>query len=139
VLALGVLLGCPSDTPKVGEEALDAAVAVKAPVARARLRGLQGTVNVKRAAGDDWTVAREGMELFENDKIRTSSGASVVLETDSGSLTLGEDALLGIPEAVGNIILLEGRVDGRLADPRQRLVIETPAAKVKAGREIFFQ
>jgi hypothetical protein len=136
VLALGVLLGCPSDTPKAAGGALDGSVP---SVARARLRDMKGTINVKRAAGDDWTVAREGMELFENDKIRTSSGASVVVETDSGSLALGEDSLLGIPEVVGNIILLEGRVDGRLADQSRRLVIETPAAKVKAGREIFFQ
>ncbi len=136
-LALGALLSCTEDAPKRAEDGANAAVT--APVPRARLRELKGTVNVKRAAGDDWAVAQEGMELFESDKIRTSLGASVVVETASGSLTLGEDALIGITEDTGNVTLFQGHIDARLRDANKSLIIKTPAAEVKAGREIFFQ
>jgi len=115
-----------------------------APIARARLRTVSGAVNVKRAAGDDWILALEGMELFENDKVRTSKGAAAQVETRNGHLAMGEDGLLAIPEEHGkeergNVTLLQGHLDARLDPTEQTLTIKTPAADVKAGREIFIK
>lgn len=116
--------------------------------ARATLGTITGEVTVKRAAGDEWIAAREAMELFENDKLRTARGASAQLRFVSGSvLTVGEDALVGIAELrpkpgvdASDLTVLKGRIDAELADPRsQSLVVTTPSATVRAGREIVFQ
>ena len=74
--ALGV--ACPADEKPVAPVHVPA---VPPPVRRAQLKGLQGDVKVKRAAGDEWLPAQEGMALFENDKVRTVA-AGVVTESD---------------------------------------------------------
>jgi len=139
VLALGIFLGCSSDVPTVAQGRADGSVEAPAQIARARIQTFSGAVNVKRAAGDDWILAREGMELYENDKVRTSKGASVHVETPNGELSMGEDALLAIPEERGNVTLLQGHLDAHLDPTEQTLTIKTPAAEVRAGREIFIQ
>jgi hypothetical protein len=146
VLALMTLgVGCPADekpTPPAH------APAVPAPVKRAQLKGLQGDVKVKRAAGDEWLPAQEGMPLYENDKVRTVDGAGAqVVFANGGVVNLGEDALIGIAETRPrpdqgrtDLTVLRGRVDAELEDPaRQSLSVATPAATVRAGREIAFQ
>lgn len=138
-LALGTVMACTADSPKA-VEALDASVATPAAVPRAKLKQLAGKVNVKRAAGDDWMVAQEGMDLFENDKVRTASGAQAVVETGSGAIAMGEDALIAIPESRGgDVTVLQGRIDARVDATQQTLTIKTPAAEIRAGREISFQ
>jgi len=146
VLALGALsVGCPADEkppPPVYEPA------VPPPVRRAQLKGLQGDVKVKRAAGDEWLPAQEGMALFENDKVRTVAGAGAQIVFANGSVVnLGEDALIGIAETRPrpgqertDLTVLRGQVNAELEDPaKQSLSVTTPAATVRAGREIVFQ
>jgi hypothetical protein len=116
--------------------------------ARATLIALRGAVTVKRAAGDAWTAAAEGMDLFENDTLRTARGASAQVRFESGpAMTVSEDALVGIAEPrarpgadPSDVTVLKGRIDAELADPQTHsLVIATPSAIVRAGREIVFQ
>lgn len=146
VLALAVLgVGCPADekpTPPAHASALPP------PVRRAQLKGLQGDVKVKRAAGDEWLAAQEGIPLYENDKVRTVAGAGAQVVFANGSVVnLGEDALIGIAETRPrpdqertDLTVLRGRVDAELEDSaRQSLSVTTPAATVRAGREIVFQ
>jgi hypothetical protein len=115
---------------------------------RATLAAMSGAVTVKRAAGDGWSSAVEGMELFENDKLRTARGASAQVRFESGSaLTISEDALVGIAEFrlrpggdASDVTVLKGRIDAELPNPKeQSLVVTTPSATVRAGREIVFQ
>ncbi len=146
VLALGALsVGCPADEkpPPPGH-----VPAMPPPVRRAQLKGLQGDVKVKRAAGDEWLPAQEGMALFENDKVRTVAGAGAQIVFANGSVVnLGEDALIGIAETRPrpgqertDLTVLRGRVNAELEDPaKQSLSVTTPAATVRAGREIVFQ
>lgn len=119
-----------------------------APAPRAHLRHLTGQVMVKRAAGDDWVAAKDAMALFADDKVRTASGASAVIEFDSGStVALAEDALLGISQTHPrpgqertDVTLIKGHLDATLENPAQKsLSVTTPAATVRAGREIVFQ
>jgi hypothetical protein len=150
-LALSTLGGgCPAAEPPVPPPAPSASAVPAAPVAvrRAQLQGLQGDVKVKRAAGDEWLPAQEGMALFENDKVRTVAGAGAQIVFTQGSVvSLGEDALISIAETrprAGqqrtDLTVLKGRVDAELADPtHQSLSVTTPAATVRAGREIVFQ
>ncbi|PTL77888.1 FecR family protein [Vitiosangium sp. GDMCC 1.1324] len=146
VLSIGALsVGCPADekpTPPVHVPA------APPPVRRAQLKGLQADVKVKRAAGDEWLPAQEGMPLFENDKVRTVAGAGAQIVFANGSVVnLGEDALISIAETRPrpgqertDLTVLRGRVDAELEDPaRQSLSVTTPAATVRAGREIVFQ
>ena len=120
--------------------------------AAAELKGhltqVTGDVKIKRAAGDDWIGASEGDAVYENDKVRTLKGASTLVRFANGSsLALGEDALIGVAESRArpgadrtDITVLHGRVDAELKDPsRQDLSVGTPAATVRAGREIVFQ
>jgi ferric-dicitrate binding protein FerR (iron transport regulator) len=142
-LCIAFFLACSSDKgPRVAESPK------VAPVARARLKRLVGQVLVKRAAGDDWAQAKDAMELFENDKVRTVAGASAVLEFANGSsVSLGEDALIGISETHlrpgqdhTDLTLLKGHIDAALDKPAQQsLSVTTPSATVRAGREIVFQ
>jgi hypothetical protein len=146
VLALTALsVGCPADEKPAAPVH---APAVPPPVRRAQLKGLQGDVKVKRAAGDEWLPAQEGMPLFENDKVRTVAGAGAqIVFANGGVVNLGEDALIGIAETRPkpgqertDLTVLRGRVDAELEDPaRQSLSVTTPAATVRAGREIVFQ
>src|SRR4051812_407984 len=73
VLLLGTCAGCPSPP----EVTVDAGDLPAAPAPRAWLQQPSGTVSVKRAAGDEWITAAEKMALFDNDKVRTASTASV--------------------------------------------------------------
>ena len=151
VLALAALSGgCRGEEkPPAPPPAVPApAPAVPAPVRRAQLKGLQGSVNVKRAAGDEWLPAQEGMPLFENDKVRTVAGAAAQIVFTQGSVVnLGEDALISIAETRPkpgkertDLTVLRGQVDAELQDPtRQSLSLTTPSATVRAGREIVFQ
>lgn len=146
VLALSAFgVACPADEKPVEPAHLPA---VPPPAPRAQLKGLQGDVKVKRAAGDEWLPAQEGMALFENDKVRTVAGAGAQVVFVQGSVVnLGEDALIGIAETRPrpgqertDLTVLRGRVDAELKDPtRQSLSVTTPAATVRAGREIVFQ
>jgi hypothetical protein len=138
--------GCTSDEKPAAVAAQTPAET--APVPRARLRGLQGDVKVKRAVEDEWLPAREGMALFENDKVRTVAGAGAQVVFANGStVNVGEDALVGIAETRSrpgqertDLTVLRGRVDAELDAPaRQSLSVTTPAATVRAGREIVFQ
>jgi hypothetical protein len=138
-------LGCSSDEPPPPPARVPAA---PPPEPRAQLKGLKGDVKVKRAAGDEWVSAKEGMPLFENDKVRTVSGASAQLVFANGStVNVGADALVGIAETRprpglerADLTVLRGRVDAELDAPaRQSLSVTTPAATVRAGREIVFQ
>ena len=138
-------VGCPADEKPAAP--VRASVAPP-PMRRAQLKGLQGDVKVKRAAGDEWLPAQEGMPLFENDKVRTVAGAEAQIVFANGSMVnLGEDALIGIAETRPrpgqertDLTIVRGRVDAELEDPaRQSLSVTTPAATVKAGREIVFQ
>lgn len=147
--ALTVTLLCAGCTEEVPEGTPDTAVAQEPPaVPRATVANVVGEVTVKRAAGDSWMAASESMNLFENDKLRTAPGASAVLRFTSGSaLTLGEDALIGIAEARprpgadrSDVTVLKGRIDAELSnDETQSIVVTTPSATVRAGREIVFQ
>lgn len=146
VLALSALgVACPAGEKPVAPVHVPA---VPPPVRRAQLKGLHGDVKVKRAAGDEWLPAREGMALFENDKVRTVAGAGVQVVFVQGSVVnLGEDALIGIAEtrprpgqARTDLTVLRGRVDAELEDAsRQSLSVTTPSATVRAGRDIVIQ
>ena len=138
---------CDDPGEAVGEAAV-AGAQVERPEARAVLAKVRGEVSVKRAAGDAWIPASEAMELFDDDKVRTAPGAAAQLRFTNGSvLTLGEDALVGIAESKprpgddpSDITVLKGRIDAELPDPQsQSIVVTTPSATVRAGREIVFQ
>jgi ferric-dicitrate binding protein FerR (iron transport regulator) len=120
--------------------------------ATAELKGhltqVSGDVKIKRAAGDDWIGAAEGDAVYENDQVRTAKGASTLVRFSNGSsLALSEDALIGIAESRmrpgserTDVTVLRGRVDAELKDAaKQDLSVGTPAATVRAGREIVFQ
>ena len=116
--------------------------------ARATLQHLTGKVSVKRAAADDWTQASEGMALLENDTVQTGSRASAMVRFPNGSsVVVGEEALIGIAETGGtpgrdrtDLTVRRGTVDATLEAPAtQDLSVGTPAATVRAGREIVFQ
>jgi hypothetical protein len=120
----------------------------KAPAPRAHLRDLRGDVKLKRAVGDDWLAATEGLPLFENDKVRTAGGASArVVFANGGVVNLSEDALIGIAETRTrpgqqrtDLTLIKGQVDATLDLPAtQAISVSTPSATVQAGREIVFQ
>ncbi len=120
----------------------------RAPEPRAQLKEVRGDVKLKRATGDEWLPAREGLSLFENDKVRTAAGASARVLFPNGSLVnLGEDALIGIAETHSrpgqertDLTVLKGQVDAALETPStQSLSVSTPAATVRAGREIVFR
>jgi len=120
----------------------------RAKVPRAHLKNVSGTVMVKRAAGDDWAPARDGLALFENDKVRTASGAAALLDFSNGSeVNVSEDALLAISETQPrpghdrtDLTVLRGRIDAEVDDAsKDSLSVSTPAATVRAGREIVFQ
>ena len=132
-LLLALLSGCQAE--------LAPARATGVAPARARLRKLRGDVMLKRAAADDWVAATEKGELRENDKVRTAAGASAVIDFGNGSLaTIGEDALLAIAErGEADLTVLKGRVDAQLDQATGSLTLTTPAATIRAGREIVFQ
>lgn len=144
-LALPVLpIGCNADEKPPAPSARPA----PAPVPRAHLKTLLGDVKIKRAAGDEWIAAQEGLPLFENDKVRTVAGAGAQLVfANGGTVNLGEDALIGVAETRPrpgqertDLTVLKGRVDAELESPNtQSLSVTTPAATVRAGREIVFQ
>lgn len=125
------------------------AAAASSPVRspRATLKQVSGTVMVKRAAGDDWLPARDGIELFENDKVRTAAGATALLDFGGSEVEVGEDALVAIAETRPrpgkdrtDLTVLKGKIDAELDDAsRDSLSVSTPAATVRAGREIVFQ
>lgn len=139
-------LGCAAD------DATDKGVmpvpAVRLATPKAKLKQLLGTVLVKRAAGDDWIAAVDQMDLYENDKVRTVAGASALVEFANGTFVkLGEDALIAIAETRPrpgtdrtDVTVLKGRVAAELDDTTKKsLSVSTPAATVRAGREIVFQ
>ncbi len=143
-LLCALLLSCADAPP----EAAPAAVPREHKPPRATLRELKGDVKVKRAAGDEWISAADQMELSENDKLRTAQGASAVVRFSNGSqVSLGEDALISIAESrprpgkeAADLTVLKGRVDAELDEAaRQSLSVSTPAAMVRAGRELVFQ
>jgi ferric-dicitrate binding protein FerR (iron transport regulator) len=145
-LALSALpLGCTADEPPPAP----VPPSRPAPAPRAHLKSLKGDVQIKRAAGDDWSAASEGQPLFENDKVRTEtgSGADLVFASDGGTVHLGGDSLIGIAETRlrpgqprTDLTVLRGRIDAELEKPAaQSLSVTTPAATIHAGREIVFQ
>lgn len=146
---LGVLLSAAAAAActSTSGDAASAPVGAEPRQARATLIALRGAVTVKRAAGDAWMAAAEGMDLFANDTLRTARGASAQVRFESGpALTVSEDALVGIaePRAEGadpsDVTVLKGRIDAELGDPQTHsLVVTTPSATVRAGREIVFQ
>lgn len=123
--------------------------ALPEPQPRAHLRALKGNVQIKRATADEWSAAREGLPLFENDKVRTEAGAvaDLVFAGDAGTVHLGGDSLIGIAETRPrpgqrrtDLTVLRGRIDAELEKPStQSLSVTTPSATIQAGREIVFQ
>ncbi|WP_187323653.1 FecR domain-containing protein [Stigmatella aurantiaca] len=114
----------------------------------AHLKEVSGDVKLKRASGDEWLAAREGLPLFENDKVSTAGGAHArIVFAHGGSVNLGEDALIGIAETRPrpgqtrtDVTVLKGKVDATLEAPAtQALSVSTPSATIQAGREIVFQ
>ncbi|MBU8897702.1 FecR family protein [Corallococcus sp. M34] len=139
-------LALPALTPGCSaEEKPSASVSAPVPaaVARAHLRELKGDVQIKRASADEWSAAREGQALYENDKVRTEAGAGAQVVFASGSTVhLGGDSLIGIAETKlrTDVTVLRGRIDASLEQPAtQSLSVTTPAATVRAGRKIEFQ
>ena len=134
------VLGCAEGVPAPEEPG--------APQASAKLTHVSGKVLVKRSNGDDWIGATEGMELRENDKVRTAAGGKATVKfTAGGTVAVGEDALVAIAETRTrpglertDLTVIHGRVDAELQDARhQSLSVTTPAATVRAGREIVFR
>jgi hypothetical protein len=121
---------------------------VRTPEPRAHLKEVRGDVKLKRSTGDEWQAALEGLPLFENDKVRTSAGASARVAFPNGSMVnLGEDALIGIAETRPrpglertDLTVLKGQVDAALETPTtQSLSVSTPSATIQAGREKVFR
>jgi hypothetical protein len=115
---------------------------------RATLAEVKGSVSVKRATGDEWQAAVNGTALYDDDKLRTERGGSAELRFPSGTVVVvSEDTLLGIAETraapgrpQADVTVLRGAVDATLDRPaNQSLTVGTPAATVRAGREIVFQ
>lgn len=143
-LLLQLAVGCDGDEKAKSPDA----GSVEGPSARARLRGHTGDVSIKRAAADDWVSAVNDDSLFENDKVRTAKGATAVVSFANGSeVALGEDALIAIAETRPrpgtdrtDLTVFKGRIDAELENANaQSLTVSTPAATVRAGREIVFQ
>jgi hypothetical protein len=120
----------------------------RTPAPRAHLQQLRGEVKLKRAVGDEWLSAQEGLPLYENDKVRTAGGASArVVFANGGVVNLSEDALIGIAETRTrpgqqrtDLTIIKGQVDAALEMPAtQSLSVSTPSATIQAGREIVFQ
>ncbi len=102
---------------------------------RATLAQVKGSVSVKRATGDEWQTAANGTTLYDDDKLRTERGGSAELHFPSGTVVVvSEDTLLGIAETRA-----AEHGDVRLGPANQSLTVGTPAATVRAGREIVFQ
>jgi hypothetical protein len=145
-LALPVLpIGCTAEEKQPPAPPLPTA---RVPEPRAHLKEVRGDVKLKRATGDEWLTALEGMPLFENDKVRTAAGASArVTFTNGSTVNLGQDALIGIAETRPrpgmertDLTVLKGRVDAALDAPAtQSLSVSTPSTTVQAGREIVFR
>jgi hypothetical protein len=145
-LALPALpIGCTADEKP---SAPPAPPAVRTPEPRAHLKEVRGDVKLKRATGDEWLDASAGLPLFENDKVRTSAGASArVIFPNGGLVNLGEDALIGIAETRPrpgmertDLTVLKGQVDAALETPAtQSLSMSTPSVTIQAGREIVFR
>lgn len=145
-LALPALpVGCSADDKP---PAPPPSPAIRAPEPRAHLKEVRGDVKLKRATGDEWLGAREGLPLFENDMVRTSAGANArVLFPNGGLVNLGEDALIGIAETRPrpgmertDLTVLKGQVDAALETPStQSLSVSTPSVTIQAGREIVFR
>lgn len=142
------LFGCASAEPESPAPPSPVATRTAEPVQRAKLLQVSGAVMLKRAAGDDWTPATSGIGLFENDKVRTAGGASASVHFSNGSVVnVGEDALVSIAETRPrpgqertDLTVLKGQVDAEVDDrAKQSLSVSTPAATVRAGREIVFQ
>jgi len=119
----------------------------KQPI-RATLAQVKGAVSVKRAAGDEWQAAANGTLLYDDDKLRTERGSSAELRFPSGTVVVvSEDTLLNVAETraapgrpQADVTVLRGAVDATLDRPaNQSLTVGTPAATVRAGREIVFQ
>ncbi len=115
---------------------------------RATVAQVTGSVSVKRAAGDEWQTAVNGTVLYDDDKLRTERGSSAELRFPSGTVVVvSEDTLLNVAEtraapgrAQADVTVLRGTVDATLDRPaNQSLTVGTPAATVRAGREIVFQ
>lgn len=135
-----VVLACADGAPALDESGV--------ALAPARLTQVRGKVLVKRANGDDWMAAVEGMELRENDKVRTTAGGNATVEfAAGGNVAVGEDALIVIAETRtrpgaerSDLTVIRGRVDAELSDAKhQSLSVTTPSSTVRAGREIVFQ
>jgi hypothetical protein len=116
--------------------------------ATAKLRQVSGKVLVKRSNGDDWITAVEGMDLRENDKVRTAASATAVIDFGTGgTVALREESLIAIAETRirpglerTDLTVLQGRVDAELPDVQhQSISVTTPNVTVRAGRKIEFQ
>ncbi|MCP3103762.1 FecR family protein [Myxococcus sp. K15C18031901] len=138
-------LGCDSeDKPEASAPAT-----APLPAPRAHLRGLKGSVQIKRATADEWSTASDNVPLYENDKVRTEAGAGadLVFAGNGSTVHLGGDSLIGIAETRPrpgrprtDLTVLRGRIDAEVERPAtQSLSVTTPAATIQAGREIVFQ
>ena len=134
-------------TPACRRDAKAPPVPTPKQAVRATLVQVRGAVSVKRATGDEWQAAVNGTALYDDDKLRTERGGAAELHFPSGTVVaVSEDTLLGIetraapgrPQA--DVTVLRGAVDATVDRPaNQSLTVGTPAATVRAGREIVFQ
>ncbi|HZN95805.1 MAG TPA: FecR domain-containing protein, partial [Myxococcales bacterium] len=89
-----------------------------------------------------------GMDLHENDKVRTSSGAGATINfTLGGTVAMGQDALIALAETRfrpgierTDLTVLQGRVDAKFNEDNESISVTTPHGTVRAGRrKIEFQ
>lgn len=144
LLPLALVWGACSEAPAPAP----ATAPAQARPVRARLRAPAGDVQVKGAQEAAWRPARDGQPLYENDAVRTAADAHAELEFLDGSrVRLLPDTLAGVAESAprpgqdrSDLTVVRGRVDAELGAPaQQNLSVNTPAATVRAGREIVFQ
>jgi hypothetical protein len=105
----------------------------------ARLSGVAGAVEILRGGGVDWQRIRTGIELFDDDRLRTYKGATATLAFPNGSsLRVDEESLisLGALSLGGGITVERGTVQGELLPG---LKVRTPAAEAEATRDLVIQ
>jgi hypothetical protein len=102
----------------------------------ARLTAREGVVDVLRAGAVDWEHLEAGVELFEDDRVRTFKAAWAQLDfTGGSSLRLDEESLISLGAGV---VVERGSLAGEL---KPGLKLHTPSAEAEsvAARDIVFR
>jgi hypothetical protein len=152
ITLLAFVAGCECGTKSPADASLDAqppAISSRS----ARIVFLEGTVQVKRSGSMEWLEARPGMELFEEDKVRTGRNSFAQVQFELGGLLrMGPESLIvasdlrALPESQTNrtsFTLVEGMVEAELKPApgtTSDFRIRTPGAEaVVLRREVAFQ